>query len=388
MPSWKKVVISGSQAELAAVSASIALRVGTNQQITSTQSTTFLTGSFTGSFTGPLTGTASFATNAANSTSASRAITAASSDVSYAVQVISTPAAVNTWYIPQVYSSGSFENLSVTSSLVYTPATQLLTATASRAVSASWAGVASSSYVTSSDATSTENHYLTFVKQTGNTGLSALSGSYNSYFDVYISPQSGYNYLYNVTSLGEHWGAVKSYDAVDNDNKDYNVLFASTQSAVSELLKDSSGSYRYNPTRKTLIVTNVSASSVTTRTVSASAVTASATLIGTSSAQAFTTTIQQSNLGPGNFTIVLAPTVLYDSVYFKYALKSGSDARQAGEVFGIRSGSTVLPGQYSSLANFDTNANRIRIGISSGNFVLTGSFSSGSWEVKGIVQVI
>jgi len=52
MPTWKKVIVSGSQAHLAAVTASTAILVGTNQQITTAQSTTFLTGSFTGSFTG------------------------------------------------------------------------------------------------------------------------------------------------------------------------------------------------------------------------------------------------------------------------------------------------------------------------------------------------
>ena len=52
MAEWKKVIVSGSQAELAALTASIAVKIGTNQQITTSQSTTFLTGSFTGSFTG------------------------------------------------------------------------------------------------------------------------------------------------------------------------------------------------------------------------------------------------------------------------------------------------------------------------------------------------
>ena len=46
MAEWKKVVVSGSAAILSQVN------VGANQQITTTQSTTFLTGSFTGSFTG------------------------------------------------------------------------------------------------------------------------------------------------------------------------------------------------------------------------------------------------------------------------------------------------------------------------------------------------
>jgi hypothetical protein len=73
MATWKKVIVSGSQAELAAVTASIALLVGTNQSISTTQVGTFLTGSFTGSLTGTLTGTASYASQA---NSASFALTA------------------------------------------------------------------------------------------------------------------------------------------------------------------------------------------------------------------------------------------------------------------------------------------------------------------------
>ena len=46
MAEWKKVIVSGSTAQLAT------LQVGSNQQIGTTQATTFLTGSFTGSFKG------------------------------------------------------------------------------------------------------------------------------------------------------------------------------------------------------------------------------------------------------------------------------------------------------------------------------------------------
>ena len=46
MATWKKVLVSGSSAEVSQ------LNVGANQQITTAQSTTFLTGSFTGSFKG------------------------------------------------------------------------------------------------------------------------------------------------------------------------------------------------------------------------------------------------------------------------------------------------------------------------------------------------
>jgi len=59
MAEWKKVIVSGSAAVLSQ------LNVGTNQQITTSQATTFLTGSFTGSFKGDgtnLTGVTATAT--------------------------------------------------------------------------------------------------------------------------------------------------------------------------------------------------------------------------------------------------------------------------------------------------------------------------------------
>ena len=56
MATWKKIIVSGSNAELAQVTASIGVLVGSNQFIGTTQATTRLTGSFTGSFTGDGTG--------------------------------------------------------------------------------------------------------------------------------------------------------------------------------------------------------------------------------------------------------------------------------------------------------------------------------------------
>lgn len=56
MATWKKLIVSGSVAELASVSASVGVLVGANQQIQTTQANTRLTGSFTGSFTGDGTG--------------------------------------------------------------------------------------------------------------------------------------------------------------------------------------------------------------------------------------------------------------------------------------------------------------------------------------------
>jgi hypothetical protein len=69
MATWKKLIVSGSVAELASVSASVGILVGANQQIQPTQTGTYLTGSFTGSFTGDgsgltnVTATATFPTS-------------------------------------------------------------------------------------------------------------------------------------------------------------------------------------------------------------------------------------------------------------------------------------------------------------------------------------
>jgi hypothetical protein len=57
MATWKKVIVSGSAAELLNITASAglfntSLNVGTNQQITTNPATTFLSGSFSGSFSG------------------------------------------------------------------------------------------------------------------------------------------------------------------------------------------------------------------------------------------------------------------------------------------------------------------------------------------------
>ena len=52
MATWKKVIVSGSSAELAAVTSSLGVLVSTNQSITTSPSTTRLSGSFSGSFFG------------------------------------------------------------------------------------------------------------------------------------------------------------------------------------------------------------------------------------------------------------------------------------------------------------------------------------------------
>jgi hypothetical protein len=68
MASWKKIIVSGSDAELNQLALDTQLTVGTNQQITTEQSTTFLTGSFTGSFVGDGSGLTGLVTTLSGST--------------------------------------------------------------------------------------------------------------------------------------------------------------------------------------------------------------------------------------------------------------------------------------------------------------------------------
>lgn len=69
MATWKKLIVSGSSAELAAVTASSGILVGSNQQIQPSVADTRLSGSFSGSFAGDgsnltnVTATATFPTN-------------------------------------------------------------------------------------------------------------------------------------------------------------------------------------------------------------------------------------------------------------------------------------------------------------------------------------
>ena len=62
MATWKKIIVSGSAAELSTLNTDTLVQVSTNQVITNLPSTTFLSGSFSGSFQGDgsaLTGVAS-----------------------------------------------------------------------------------------------------------------------------------------------------------------------------------------------------------------------------------------------------------------------------------------------------------------------------------------
>ena len=77
MPTWKKVLVSGSAMEVTNVTASVAVSVGSNQIITTSPASTVLSGSFSGSFSGSGAGlTGVQASTLANSLTQGTGITA------------------------------------------------------------------------------------------------------------------------------------------------------------------------------------------------------------------------------------------------------------------------------------------------------------------------
>lgn len=109
MATWKKVIVSGSNAHLTSVTASTAVSVGSNQQITTNPNTTFLSGSFSGSFTGNINATITTAV-----TASTVAITDASS-------------AATTQFITFVGATSGHPTQSVDVGLTFLPSTDTLT---------------------------------------------------------------------------------------------------------------------------------------------------------------------------------------------------------------------------------------------------------------------
>lgn len=170
MAEWKKVIVSGSQAELAAVSASIAVRVGANQQITTAQATTFLTGSFTGSFKGDgsaLTGVvAAFPGTAKTDLATTDQIyinDGANKYVTYGNLV--TDLAGSGAGTSNLTTTDTGDSLALTSQITVTGVTASLLGTASWANNATTATNATNIAVTDTT-TGTGPYYVTFVDAT------------------------------------------------------------------------------------------------------------------------------------------------------------------------------------------------------------------------------
>lgn len=179
MPTWKKIVVSGSQAELLSVTSSNGLLVSTNQQITNSPTTTFLSGSFSGSFRGDGTGITGI--SATNATSSSFAGTAS-------LTAITNTTTGNPYFITFVASgSGNQPQLVNSSSLSYSATSNTITATASWATNALTANTASYVLNAVSASFASTASFLNTLNQTVNvTGAITASAGFSTPGNLFV----------------------------------------------------------------------------------------------------------------------------------------------------------------------------------------------------------
>jgi len=112
------------------------------------------------------------------------------------------------------------------------------------------------------------------------------------------------------------------------------------------------------------------------------------TLVGSYLAPALNTTNKITTTNSGSFVIYSVPTSSYDGVFVDYTAKSGSSAR-AGVFAAIWSGSSVNYMDNSTTDFGNTSLLTLAASISGGNMVVTGSVATGSgWTVKAIIRSI
>jgi hypothetical protein len=109
------------------------------------------------------------------------------------------------------------------------------------------------------------------------------------------------------------------------------------------------------------------------------------TLIGNYQDPMLITTTKVVQTNSGSFTVYSLPTASYDTAFFEYSVKSGSNAR-AGTIMAIQLGSTVNFTETTTTDFGDTSAVSFTVIVTGSNMALTGSSTSGAWTIKTIVR--
>jgi len=113
----------------------------------------------------------------------------------------------------------------------------------------------------------------------------------------------------------------------------------------------------------------------------------STTLIGDYQDPMLITTKKVTMTNSGSFVVYSLPTASYDTAFFDYSIKSGSNAR-AGQIMAIQSGSSVNFTETTTTDFGSTTAVSFTVLVSGSNMVLTGSAATGSWTIKSIIRGI
>jgi hypothetical protein len=111
------------------------------------------------------------------------------------------------------------------------------------------------------------------------------------------------------------------------------------------------------------------------------------TLIGNYQDPMLITTAKVVQTNSGSFTVYSLPTASYDTAFFEYSVRSGSNAR-AGNIMAIQSGSSVNFTETTTTDFGNTSAISFTVIVSGSNIALTGSSTTGSWTIKAIVKGI
>ena len=99
------------------------------------------------------------------------------------------------------------------------------------------------------------------------------------------------------------------------------------------------------------------------------------------------TTTKLITTASGAFTLYALPTSSYDTAFFEYSIKSGSNAR-AGSIMAIQSGTSVNFTETTTTDFGSTSGFGLTVQVSGANMLLTGSATTSGWTVKSIVRSI
>jgi hypothetical protein len=109
------------------------------------------------------------------------------------------------------------------------------------------------------------------------------------------------------------------------------------------------------------------------------------TLIGNYLDPMLITTAKVTQTNSGSFVVYSLPTASYDTAFFEYSVKSGSNAR-AGTIMAIQSGTSVNFTETTTTDFGDTSVVSFAVIVTGSNMALTGSSTSGAWTIKSIVR--
>jgi hypothetical protein len=110
-------------------------------------------------------------------------------------------------------------------------------------------------------------------------------------------------------------------------------------------------------------------------------------LIGNYQDPMLITTTKLVTTASGAFTLYSLPTASYDTAFFEYSIKSGSNAR-AGSIMAIQSGTSVNFTETTTTDFGSTAGFNFTVQVAGANMILTGSATTTGWTIKTIVRSI